>query len=90
MGLIFNYFPNPNDYPDWLIEDIQETIEDLELEPGITPSELRATSAEYWNRARWLYEKSQKLESQADILERIARDEEEFGVKWTETWTETD
>lgn len=82
MGLIFDYYSNPAEYPEWLIEDIQDTIEELGLTSDMTPEELEKMANKLWQEGQWLYDDAIRKENNASTLERIARDLKEHGVKW--------
>lgn len=59
-------------YPNWLVEDLQDTIEDLEIPEDITEEQLLFRVQHLRQEAHWAWEECNRKEMQADYLEFIA------------------
>ncbi len=71
-------YGKPEEYPEWLIEDIQDVIEDIK--DSYPTSYYRNSEALkelakdiYWD-AQAKYEEAIRLETKAEIIERFAND----------------
>ena len=59
-------------YPNWLIEDLRDTIEDLDISEDTTKEELLSRVQHLRQEAHWAYEECNTKEMQAEYLEFIA------------------
>ncbi len=59
-------------YPDWLIEDLRDTIEDLDIPEDITKEQLLSRVQNLRKEAHWAYEECNRKEMWADYLEFMA------------------
>ena len=78
-------YGKPEEYPKWLVEDIQDVIEDIKDSYPTSyyrnPEVLKELAKDIGWDAQAKYEEAIRLETKAEIIEGIANDWEE-GYDW--------
>ena len=78
-------YNKPEEYPEWLVEDIQDVIEDIKVSYPASyyrnPEALKELAQDINCDAQAKYDEAITLETKAELLQGIAKDWEE-GYDW--------